>query len=225
MSTHFKPQLNCLPTPQRELWPRLGEVPHDFVLYGGTALALHLGHRQSEDFDFFSRKPFEPKQLFSSLSLLKGSTIEQADSNTLSVTLPGDDIKLSFFGGLESMLTVFDAVLADNGVSVASIGDIFGCKCATVQSRATTKDYDDISAILEQTRWTLADGLSFASAIYGESFIAHATLYALSYFGDLDAPLSQDKQKVLQAAVQAIDLAALPVVQPKGPIQSVPRPT
>ena len=37
----------------RALWPDLAEVPHSFVLYGGTALALRLGHRISEDFDFF----------------------------------------------------------------------------------------------------------------------------------------------------------------------------
>lgn len=30
-----------------------------FYLAGDTALALHLGHRYSEDFDFFSEKPFE----------------------------------------------------------------------------------------------------------------------------------------------------------------------
>ncbi len=50
----FNPRLDILPAPQRRLWTELHEVPRNFVLYGGTAIALRLGHRQSIDFDFFS---------------------------------------------------------------------------------------------------------------------------------------------------------------------------
>jgi len=38
-------------------------VPSEFVLYGGTGLALQLGHRTSEDFDFFSSSGFDPERL------------------------------------------------------------------------------------------------------------------------------------------------------------------
>ncbi len=50
----FNPRLDILPLSQRRLWDELGELPEEFVLYGGTAIALHLGHRQSVDFDFFT---------------------------------------------------------------------------------------------------------------------------------------------------------------------------
>lgn len=36
---------------------------HKFQLVGGTALALHLGHRESVDMDFFIDKPFEGESL------------------------------------------------------------------------------------------------------------------------------------------------------------------
>ena len=38
-------------------------MPPDFVLYGGTGIAVQLGHRVSEDFDFFSSLGFDPEQL------------------------------------------------------------------------------------------------------------------------------------------------------------------
>jgi hypothetical protein len=38
------------------------QVPAEFTLYGGTAIALHLGHRHSADFDFFGSRPFDPAQ-------------------------------------------------------------------------------------------------------------------------------------------------------------------
>jgi hypothetical protein len=54
MPTTFAPRLDILTVSQRLFWPELDAVPSDFVLYGGTGLALQLGHRVSEDFDFFS---------------------------------------------------------------------------------------------------------------------------------------------------------------------------
>jgi hypothetical protein len=44
----FEPKLATLPAAQRELWPLLAPAPRlSYVLYGGTAVALHLGHRVS----------------------------------------------------------------------------------------------------------------------------------------------------------------------------------
>src|SRR5580700_1750980 len=67
MSTTFEARLDILPESQRRLWPELDAVPSDFVLYGGTGLALQLGHRVSEDFDFFSSSGFHPARLRSRL--------------------------------------------------------------------------------------------------------------------------------------------------------------
>ncbi len=44
----FKPDFNILPQLQKDLWLELKDVPDSFVLYGGTAIALQLGHRESE---------------------------------------------------------------------------------------------------------------------------------------------------------------------------------
>lgn len=49
-----------------DLLSRIGEV-RTFYLAGGTALALHLGHRRSGDFDFFRAKDFLPQDLLSTL--------------------------------------------------------------------------------------------------------------------------------------------------------------
>ncbi len=56
-------QLSILPKPQRVFLPLLEQVPKRFILYGGTAIALRLGHRESVDFDFFSSDDFNHNQL------------------------------------------------------------------------------------------------------------------------------------------------------------------
>src|SRR5215831_4790130 len=71
MPATFEPRLDILPESQRLLWPNLDAVPSDFVLYGGTALALQLGHRVSEDFDFFSSSGFDPDRLRSRLPFFR----------------------------------------------------------------------------------------------------------------------------------------------------------
>jgi Nucleotidyl transferase AbiEii toxin, Type IV TA system len=54
MST-FHPHFEILPEEQLRMWPKLGAIAGlGFVLYGGTAIALRLGHRASVDFDFFT---------------------------------------------------------------------------------------------------------------------------------------------------------------------------
>jgi hypothetical protein len=63
----FEPHLEILPASQQKLWHELTAVPKEFVLYGGTALALHLGHRESVDFDFYGTS-FNPESTFKALS-------------------------------------------------------------------------------------------------------------------------------------------------------------
>ncbi len=43
---HPFPQLKILPLAQQMVWPKLSETPSHFVLYGGTGIALRLGHRE-----------------------------------------------------------------------------------------------------------------------------------------------------------------------------------
>jgi hypothetical protein len=66
----FNANLAMLPPPQLRLWQDLDATPKSFTLYGGTALALRLGHRVSIDFDFFSNQPFDPDDLAASIPYL-----------------------------------------------------------------------------------------------------------------------------------------------------------
>src|SRR6266481_4161142 len=60
----LEPKLDILPAAQRQIWTSLAPAPHlNFVLYGGTAIALHLGHRESLDFDFFRSDSLDKYQI------------------------------------------------------------------------------------------------------------------------------------------------------------------
>jgi len=208
------PVLKVLPPQQRHVFDRLGPTPRDFVLYGGTALALRLGHRQSVDFDFFSCRPFRPVELLREIPYLKDQTVIQEAESTLSceVGAATSIVKLSFFGGLSLHQVAAPDLVESNGIAVASLRDLFGTKCATVPQRNEVKDYLDIHALLTQGGIELSVGIACATAIYGRQYNAVLTLQALSYFDDLPESLPQGVKADLLAAVKSVSLQALPSI-------------
>jgi hypothetical protein len=78
----FVPQLSVLPASQRALWKELAEMPPEFTLYGGTGVALHLGHRTSVDCDFFAANTIRPGGLYSSIAFLRNAKVIQQEQNT-----------------------------------------------------------------------------------------------------------------------------------------------
>ncbi len=201
----FAPRLDRLPAAQRALWPKLREMPGQFVLYGGTALALRLGHRASVDFDFFSSDPVAPAQLQRSLAFLAGAETLQVAPNTLTVLVRcPEPVKISFFGGLALGRVREPERTEDRVVKVASLLDVAACKMAVVQERAEAKDYLDVYAVL-QNGVTLPEMLGAAQAVYGEQFNAMITLKALSYFEDGDlGSLPEEVKKTLSSAAAAV---------------------
>jgi hypothetical protein len=219
--TGFEPRLAILPAPQRSLWDELNVIPASFILYGGTALALRLGHRQSVDFDFFGASGFEPRQLTDSLALLADATITQQAPNTLSVIVErGGPVRLSFFGlpGLARLRP--PDIAAGNGLRIASLLDLAGTKAAVVQQRAEAKDYLDLDAILRDGRIDLATALAAAKAIYRPRFNSLITLKALSFYEDGDLRrLPRAVRNRLTAATREVDPERLPSILPQDSVR------
>ena len=185
-----------LPPEQTALLPTLAQIPDHFVLYGGTALALHLGHRESIDFDFFSAHSFVPDRLEAKLPF--GGTPLQKEENTLTL-LTDDGVKISFFGGLS--FAQIAPVEQFETIRVASILDLFATKLNTIYQRAEAKDYQDIGALLK-SGYTLEEGMGAALAVFGDRFNSILPLKALAWYGEpgLDSLPSTLKESLTQAA-------------------------
>jgi hypothetical protein len=220
----FQPRLEILPTAQKMLWPELTELPSHFVLYGGTGLALRLGHRNSVDFDFFSSEPVVPDQLLRSVTFLQKAKVLQNTSQTLTVQINRQGlVKLSFFGGLDLGRVGEPDKTADGVLSVASLLDLAGTKAAVVYQRAERKDYIDLLAIVNNGL-NLAQAMAAARAIYGAQYNPALTLKALTHFGDGDLPKLTPEQKnqlIKLAASQAFELPKIDrlanTLSPKNP--------
>jgi hypothetical protein len=121
----------------------------DFYLAGGTGLALQIGHRDSIDFDFFTRNDFDTIFLFNKLKeIFIGRKIEktQEEKNTLSVIID-DEVKISF---LRYDYRIIGDFIDTDYFRIASIEDIGCMKCSAIVSRSLLKDYVDLYYIIKE---------------------------------------------------------------------------
>ena len=194
-------------------------MPDRFTLYGGTALALRLGHRSSVDFDFFSDHPFDPDALGASVPFLRDAERVQVAANTLTCRVERDGpVLVSFFGGLGLGRVKPRELVEGAGFHAASLLDLAGTKVAVVQKRAEVKDYIDIDALLAHGV-DLPTALACGGIVNGRSFNPLVTLKALTYFGDLPDLPAPVRQR-LAAAVAAVDPAHLPALAADTPHMS-----
>jgi hypothetical protein len=154
-----------------------------FHLAGGTALALHLGHRKSVDFDWFTEDPFPDPLVLA--QRLRDAGIPFLTASTERGTLHGTaaGVRVTFLEYRYPLLkpTVF---WPDFGCPLAALEDIACMKLSAVAQRGTKKDFMDIYA-LGQSGFTLKDMLDFYQRKYGVKDIAHV-LYGLAYFDDAE---------------------------------------
>ena len=217
----FVPKLVALPATQQRLWPSLSQVPTGFVLYGGTALALRLGHRQSVDFDFFTSGTFSPTDLRAAIPFLMEGTIAQSEPNALTVwvrPLPTERaVKVSFFGGIGFPVIDRPDRPDPQGIVIASLRDLAGTKAKVINKRVELKDYLDIAALLD-AGMTLPEIVAAAVAVFPDQVDYISTMSAITYFEDGDAKVFPGPLKVrLRAAARN----ASPVPAPRTSFASI----
>jgi hypothetical protein len=213
----FAPRLDVLPAAQRALWPELASLPAGFVLYGGTGLALRLGHRESVDFDFFAHDDL-PSELGRSVSFLRGAETLQEGVNTRTVLVRRSDrdVKVSLFGGITFGRVGDPDVTADGVVRVASTLDLAATKVKALLQRVEAKDYRDVDAVL-QSGTSLEDMLGAARALFGASFNPIVARKALCYFegGDLDALDDGLRARLVSAATTDHEATSISLRSPR----------
>jgi hypothetical protein len=213
MPTCFDPRLDILPKAQREIWASLSPAPRlAFVLYGGTAIALHLGHRASLDFDFFRSEQIDKEAIRGAFAFINGATVLQDTSDTLVIvaTMPSGPVKISFFGGIGFGRVNEPLLTRDRTLLVASLDDLMATKLKATLDRAEARDYRDIAQMIA-AGVSLSSGLgAFRRMFKGEP---SQVLRAIGYFKDGDLPmLAKSDQELLRSARdQILDVPDVPV--------------
>lgn len=152
----------------------------EFYLGGGTAIALQLGHRMSEDFDWFRDFGFDPLNLASLIQQTSPLIVTMTAKDTLWGTIA--KVKTSFFRfsypNLEETINY-----PKFGVQLASLPDLVCMKLNAISQRGSKKDFIDLFFL--EKRFSLEEMLSFYQERFDTKNVAHV-IYSLTYFVDAD---------------------------------------
>ena len=201
MPQRLEPKLGVLPPAQKEIWTSLAPAPRlNFVLYGGTAIALHLGHRESLDFDFFRSEPLDKDQIRAAFAFINGAAVLQdaPDSLVVVAEMPSGPVKISFFGGI-GFGRVNDPLQTGDGILlVASLDDLMATKLKATLDRAEAKDYRDIAEMISAVVSLPAAVSAFKAMFNGEP---SQVLRSIGYFEDGDLRgLAESDRRILRNA-------------------------
>ncbi len=158
-------------------------------LAGGTALALQIGHRISQDLDFFTQEEFNETQLSTKLATLR----EFVQDGTTKWTVWGKvgETKLSIFYYKYPLL---GKTVQFEEIQLASLADIAAMKIHAIEDRGTKRDFVDTYFLAK--KYTLDEMLGFYQKKYGilEDHL-YAILRSLDYFEDAEKESDMPKMK------------------------------
>lgn len=130
---------------QNELLPYLKVFKRKFYLVGGTAIALHLGHRRSIDFDLFCRNDINKKDIRKKLEAIPFRIVKLFE-DTDQIHFIINDIKVTFFN---YTFEIEHPLSLEQYISYPSLLSLASMKAYALGRRAKWKDYVDLYFILK----------------------------------------------------------------------------
>lgn len=115
-----------------------------FYLVGGTALALHYGHRKSIDLDLFTHSPFDSSRLQEWLVRTFGMQETTIEENTVLGKIDGIKVDL-----MAHRYPLLGEVIEVNGIRLLSVEDIAAMKLNAIANRGSKKDFWDYAELLK----------------------------------------------------------------------------
>jgi len=166
---------------QVELLPYLKNFKRSFFLVGGTAIALHLGHRRSIDFDLFTPSPLVLSRIKTKLNQLpyKQMPIFQ-DYDQLHLQL--NNVKVTFFS---FPYPIAHPVKIQSNITIPSLLTLASMKAFALGRRAKWKDYVDLFFIFKNN-YSIPEICHEAEINFGSQFSEKLFRQHLAFHKDID---------------------------------------
>jgi hypothetical protein len=160
-------------------------LPPGVYLGGGTAIAVHLRHRQSRDLDFFFHEPIDLDELAERLRSQGPFAVTEQAAGTLNGVFGTTRVQF-WQAGLERPERRLEPTTLVAGLHVAGLGDLLAMKLNAIAGRAQLRDYFDLMAIEQQGGRNVEEGLALFLARYRPAHAESALTPILLGLGYLD---------------------------------------
>ena len=166
---------------QDQLLPLVKQFKREFYLVGGTAIALHIGHRRSIDFDLFKLSPIKPRSIIQTISGFEYKyVITRRVTEQLNVTI--NNVKFTFY---QYPFKINATEKLGDILRLPNLLDLVAMKAYAMGRRSKWKDYIDIYFILKD-HFTIHQISERTSELFGPLFSEKLFRAQLSYFEDID---------------------------------------
>jgi hypothetical protein len=171
-----------LPAETAAAWLTLApHLPRGLHLGGGTAVAVHLGHRESRDLDFFFHQAVDLGQIKGLLGGLGAFAVTHESQGTLKGLFGAT--KIEIFDASQLELLAEPVVVA--GINVAGLQDLMAMKLKVMAERGEMRDYFDVKAIDEKGAISVEEGVELYMRRYGIDSSSDALAHLYRTMGDL----------------------------------------
>jgi len=173
--------IDILSESQKQLLPFLKQFNREFILVGGTAIALQLGHRRSIDFDLFKSKTFNSVKIKRRISEC-GFTNQIIHEESDQIHFVVNGVKLTFFSfGFE----IHPVVRFDSYIKMPDLIELSAMKAFAMGRRAKWKDYVDMYFLLKY-HFSFAEVTAKSNELFESVFSEKLLRQQLCYFDDVD---------------------------------------
>ena len=166
---------------QLKLLPLMAQFRREYYLVGGTAIALHIGHRRSVDFDMFKMSTLNHKRNLDRI-VAAGFVHQVTRRVEEQMNLLVNGVKVTFF---QYPFPVVPEESFGKVFRLPSLISLAAMKAYALGRRSKWKDYVDLYFLLTK-HFTLAEVSSKATELFGELFSEKLFRAQLSYFNDID---------------------------------------
>jgi hypothetical protein len=168
-------------TNQVALLPLVKQFRKEFYLVDGTAIALHIGHRRSIDFDLFKFNPLKPKKIIETIAAFNYPyVVTRSVTEQLNATVY--DVKFTFF---QYPFEINADKKLDDILRMPALLDLAAMKAYALGRRSKWKDYVDLYFILKD-HYTISQISDRSTDIFGQLFSEKLFRAQISYFEDID---------------------------------------
>ena len=185
-----------------ETWEALApHLPAALYLGGGTAVAVHLRHRESADLDFFyHNSSVELDELAERLSRVGPFAITRRAPGTLRGLFDGTKVEFLHADEVRPQLLLREPTEVA-GLRVAALEDLMAMKLKVIGDRGEARDYFDVMSIDENGAVTLEDGIALFLERYELPPTSDALPHLISALGYLDDVEQDDSLPLDKAAL------------------------
>jgi hypothetical protein len=166
---------------QIDLLPLVKQFKKEYYLVGGTAVALHIGHRRSIDFDLFKFSSIKPRSIVEKISEFNfAPIITRRVTEQMNLTV--NEVKFTFF---QYPFKIDVTEKFEDILRLPKLIDLAAMKAYALGRRSKWKDYVDMYFLLKE-HFTVEQITGRAIEIYGQFFSEKLFRAQLSYFNDIN---------------------------------------